>query len=849
MKKKFLTVILSLSMVLSMLIPVSGSASAEVSDKQMSRLVGLGIIKDMSSVEFKPENTVAKLTFYTSIYNFMTDEEETEGKIISLLKKYNIHIDEFTLRDSITREEALSAVVSMLGYTYRSVTGDELVTVANSFGVRKYVTGELSEYITLGETINLLDRALDTEMLTINIAFSTVFKYTSVSDVTPLMYYKEIHKVKGTVNKNSYASVVDNVPVPKGYVQIGDEEMLAGTTNAGDYLGMQVEAYVQYDEDDEGTIVYITPNEKNVIKLYADEILSVDDDIKSIEYELKDRVKTLKISSVVKVIYNGKNYGDYTKQDLMPDIGSLELIDSDNDNEIDVINVKNYKTVLVNYVSMYSETIVSKYGDPAAVVADGEEKEVIIEKDGAIIDISQIKPNDVLLVAESKTGSDDIVNILVSDKQEFGVIKEIDREEKELKVDDKVYNFSQAYMDAIDDEKITAATEILLAKRYTLYLDAFGNVAYAVCTDGKNYVYATRVWADDFEESYGIKFFDGEGVWQRVSFADNIKLNGNRITRTINGVNYKGDAAVYDYLSTMILDENGSPKFEPQLIRIEYNSDGEVKNIDIAENVKEPSETKFTKYTMDTARIYQPTGKTLGCDVYMEDDTKVFIVPSDKTNTDDYSVKTASYFLLDKWYLVDAYDIDDFYSTNIVVHQTDAKTVGTGRYYVSKKHKAYVEEEGEVRDVVNCIYGGTEVELIAADGWNFSNVNVGDIIRIATNARGEITYSEVYKKVTKNIVKEYPSLTDATKIHSSLAFAAGFVEKTNGEKGMLTVDCGNATPARFKQTGSTKYYLYDGYEKKKVKAISFSDIEPRDRVYVFIRYSQLEEVYVMRNVE
>ena len=86
MKKNFLTVILSLSMVLSMLIPASVSASADVSDKQMTRLAGLGIIKDMSSVEFKPEKTVAKLTFYTSIYNFMTDEEETEEKIISHLK-------------------------------------------------------------------------------------------------------------------------------------------------------------------------------------------------------------------------------------------------------------------------------------------------------------------------------------------------------------------------------------------------------------------------------------------------------------------------------------------------------------------------------------------------------------------------------------------------------------------------------------------------------------------------------------------------------------------------------------------------------------------------------------------
>ena len=149
---------------------------------------------------------------------------------------------------------------------------------------------------------------------------------------------------------------------------------------------------------------------------------------------------------------------------------------------------------------------------------------------------------------------------------------------------------------------------------------------------------------DDTDESYGIKFFNGEGVWQQASFADNVKLNGKTFTKTTNGVSQKGDTAVYDYLSTMTLDESGSSKFEPQLVRIEYNSDREVKNIDIAENVKVPNETKFTKYAMDRQRIYQPTGKTFGCDIFMEDTTKVFIIPTDKTNESNYAIKTASYF-------------------------------------------------------------------------------------------------------------------------------------------------------------------------------------------------------------
>jgi len=821
----------------ALMIPLSAVHAADNRASKLDLLTQLGICKDMSLVEFKEYNTVTKKSFYISIYNIMTDEEETDEKIISYLKRYNINIDEFTLRDNITREEALSATVSMLGYTYKSLRGDELHKVATQLGVRGYVKGELSENITLGEVVDLLSGAIEADMIMFEFKGSGAgYSYKIVNDVTPLAHYKDIHYVKGTVNKNSYASIIDDTPAYKGYVQIDNEAMLVGSSNAGSYIGLPVKAYVQYDSDDEGTIVYIAPNENNVTvtKVNSENIVDVDSAITYIEYEESEtysRTEKLQISRTVKVIFNGENYSEYTKKDLMPGIGYVELIDINRDETIDIINVESYKTVLVNYVSQYSMTVVNKYSNPATVKLDSDNREVTIKKDGESVDITAIKPNDILLVAESKA-ADGNVRVLISDKQENVFVTSMTAE-NELYAGEKIYKLSGDYIVETKDEM----SEFKLpgvGNNYVLYLDDFGNIAYAVSSDDKIYIYAKKVFQDDSGDEYYMKGFTTEGTWEKYKLSKKIKVISG-------GMTSQGDSQAYKTL--------GEENFVPQLLRVEFNSDGELQLVETAVDVETSDENVFTRYAMERDRIYQPNGRTFGCDIYLENEAKVFIVPTDKNRETDYAISTASYFSLDKWYKVEAYDIDDFYSTDVAVYQTDAKVVRkSDRYYVTKKYKAVVDED--VRDVINCIYKGKNVELVAADGWELSNVNVGDVIVLTTNMKGEIAYSEVYKKVADDITREYPSLTDPTKIHGGIAFAAGYVEKIDGEKGMFTVDCGNSLPARFKQDSAVKYYLYDGNNRtEKVTLISLADVEPEDAIYIFLSYSKLEEVYVMRNVE
>lgn len=843
--KKIISLILSLTFVLSA-VPAFAAETEPENNKKVSELSALGILNDMSSVDFDSERTIVKKVFYSAIYNIMTDDAESDSTLVSFLGRYNIKIDEAELRDNITRGEALKAVVCMLGYTYSALTSDELLSAADNLGLRKYVSGSIDGDITLGESVNLLYAAISEDMLAISVGTKNgKFSFERLKDVTPLNHYRDIYVVKGYVNKNGHASIVDNTPAIKGHVYIDDEDFSAGVTNAGDYIGMPVTSYVQYDDDDDGTILYIAPNDRfvTVTSLDADEIISVSDDVKSVEYELGDKAKTARLSSVVKVIYNGKNCTDYTKDDLMPDIGSVELIDSDNDKTIDVVNIKSYKTILVNYISQYSEEIISKYNDPSVLDIDSEENEITIEKDGKEISISDIKPNNIVLAAKSRSGSDEIIKLLVSDKEVSARLSGADYAERELYADGGTYNLSEAYYKAIKDETITFVSELNIGKNYSLYLDAFGNVAYAVLTDGKNYMYATRLWYDDAEDRYGVKVFTTEGEWKNYELADKTKLNG-KVPETDSE---RGNSALYAILAKTDLNENGATQFTPQLIRAEFNSDGKIKEIETAEESKTENENKFIKYDMSRTRIYTNEGMTFGGDVWGTKDTKVFILPTDRSDEENYRLTGMSWFKLDSWYQVSAYDIDKFYQAKAITYESDSKTADRDRYFIKSISATLVD--GEERDEYKCLYNGSEITLVNKSGYTLPELKVGDVMRIAKNASGEITYAERYTELKKDIEKTYPSTSDPTKMHASAALAAGVVKDVGIDEGMFTADCGLETPARFKFLSNTRCYLYDGSEKEKVKVITPSDIAPGDNVYVYISYTRASDVYVMRNIK
>lgn len=833
--KKIISLILSFILICSV-IQIEAFAADANNVVKIEKLSALGIIQDMNSVEFEKDEEIIKKTFYEAIYRIMTDDEKTDANVITLLERYKIKVTADEFGDTITRREALGAVVCMMGYSYEIPTDDILLQVAGRLDVAKALSGNLDGAITVGETVNLLYAAAFNDMLTVSVKLnSDEVKIEMLKDRNALEYYRDIYEVKGYVNKNSNASIVDNAPAAKGMVYIDDEEFSVGETNAPDYLGMPVVSLVKYNDDDEGEILYIAPNEKyvTVTKIDAADVVSVDEDVKSIQYEYEDRTKTADFDAAVKVIYNGKNCVNYTRNDLMPEIGYIELIDSNNDKKIEVVKVLSYETILVDYVSVNNDMIKSKYNNSSIYLFDDYD-DIYIEKDGKEATLADITTNNVILMTKSKSGSDELVKLYISDKQATGVIKNVNYSDKKITIDNEEYSLSNTYINELDVQAHPYVRKPEVGKSYAIYFDSLGNVAYAVVQSGSQYVYASKIWKDEAEEFVGLKAMNTEGEWKQYRLEKTLRYNKMSSKQT--------DEKVYEWLG-------GSSDFSQQLLKIELNSAGNIKKLETAELSSGYMANTFTKYQMPYLRIYARDAMTFGDDLHGTSDTKVFILPTDNSRlTTEAYVTGMSYFKLDSRYQVDAYDIDKFYRAPVIVYQSDDKSADSNATIIRSIEKQVINDE--VKTVLECMQDGKVISFTIADSYrNLPEFGVGDVIKIAQNTLGEISYIEVLNRLTKNITKQYPDQSDPASIHKSNVVAAGTITDIGIAEEMFLADCGTFT-ARLRVLGSTQVYLYDGKEKKEnVKKVALSDLMPGDNVYIYIGWAKVAVVYAMRNVQ
>ncbi len=831
--KKIISLILAVVFVLGGIsVPIFAAESNE--SIKIERLSALGIIHNMNAVEFDSSKEVIKKAFYEAVYGIVTDEEKTDSAVINLLKRYRIELSAEEFGDVMTRREALQAVVCVMGYPYGPPKDEELKKLATWLDILGNLRGSLDDAITVGEMVNIIYAAAFNNMLSISPdSYPGAPQIELLEDKSPLEYYRDIYEVRGYVNKNGYASVVDNRPVSKGHICIDDECFKTGSTNAGDYLGMPVISFVKYS-DDEGEILYIelNKNRATTVTIDADDIISVDDEIKNIQYDLGTRIKKAELSAAVKVIYNGKNCTDYVKNDLIPTVGDVELIDSDNDRKIDVIKVRSYETVLVDYVSAHNNMIKSKYNNSAVYSLD-DYTDVYIEKDEKEIELSEIKANDILLFAKSKSGSDELVRIYVSDKQVTGVIKNINYSARNITVDDKTYNLSKDYITAINDTSQPFVKQPETGKNYCIYIDSMGNVAYAVSLEGSSYIYAYKIWKDAADENVIIKAINTEGEWKQYTLAKKLNYN-NFSSRQTND-------KVYEALG-------GASGFAHQLLRVELNAEGNIKKLETSELSDKYDENTFTRYQMPYLRIYSKDAMTFGDDVHGMADTKVFILPTDSSRiTSEAYVTGMSYFKLDSRYRIDAYDIDKFYRAPVIVYTSDDKDADSNATVITDIYEAVINDE--VKTVIECLQDGKINSFAVSDSYQLPDIKEGDVIKTALNTIGEISYIEVLNKLEKDIVKQYPDQSDPASIHKSNVVAAGTIEEIGIQEEMFLADCGTFT-ARLRILGTTQIYLYDGEERNnKVRKVTLSELMPGDNVYVYIGWAKVGVVYAMRNVQ
>jgi hypothetical protein len=443
--------------------------------------------------------------------------------------------------DQVTYAQALKMLVAAVGYTtYAENQGgwpSGYVAQASSLGISKGVSAVNDTELTRAQVAVLINNAMDVPLCVID-SWESQTTLTGVVQVpvlkkldgkenrdyqTLLTDKHNAYKVKGRVtvtSKGGNASGLEKDEVTY-QVEVADnfddtlnitkgtntETFKVGDTDAADKLFEYTEVIVQKDEDaDEFTILSIEQyGNSKTLTIDADDVADDDSTIgtdyvgnkKLPVYKSESSSSTTKYdlsvdgSTVDAIMYvNGVDAGVVTNEKIDQYIlqnatGKVTLVDAtetgstSTDGKYEYIMVDYYVDAVVDSVqttSTYARIYFKQSEAQTKMQWDPEDDDIDITftKDGKAIAYTDLQEYDVLSIAYDvvNEGTDlidnEYYNVLVSSSTVTGNVSSRDTDENTVRVDGTDY-------DVVDSLNVS---DFELSTEYTLYIDAFGYVAY-----------------------------------------------------------------------------------------------------------------------------------------------------------------------------------------------------------------------------------------------------------------------------------------------------------------------------------------------------------------------------------
>ena len=539
--------------------------------------------------------------------------------------------------------------------------------------------------------------------------------------------------------------------INEGEVEIDGEIINAGTTNAKSFFGYRGEYYYK-TKGAVKTLVTFKMDESN--KNYVvnrDLIESIDQN--GIEYlESEDAIKTTTFDFDEDTVFLYNGLSKDIEQIKKPNSGSVDMIDWDNDETIDVIQISDTRVVVVYAVDSAKKTITNKYDQNEKIVLDPEVTKVSITKNGAETPFYSIKKEDVLLIAENDKGLS--VEIVTNTRQ--GDVTRVAENGEVYYIGDERLEVSPAYFEYMSKN----STEMLqVGDKATVYLNENGEILYSVRAELNAKVgYLIAVGTDEENERVQIKLLTFEGSGKIGIYNCDPKI-------TINGARYDWDEVEDELKSTCSLtnkDEGAQGAETSQLIKYEMSSNGEIQAIyTMVENGDRERELVLdVPYTKDA--VYQSTPRDFK-DMRLSlstTTTKVILVPSDRGSDEEYLVGAYNRLTGTKKYNIEAYDMSSTGVASYLVVYGSAATYSTSLPALLTEANVVQNSDGNNVYEIKVILNGKETKRQTKTRGVYTNadVKVGDIVRYKTNSKGII--EEIYKVFDpedENFALLYPS--------------------------------------------------------------------------------------------
>lgn len=748
-----------------MIFTFSGVSAAEAQyQKEYNLLSDLKLLPADMTVKYIPAQNITRGSFAALLVNAVGYEKtgavagdvspfadvktsDANYKAIRLCSDFGIARGDgagnFNPDRAVSGAEAVKMIMSALGY-------DDLAAAAGGYptGYLVYATEckvlsgvsyNNDATITYGTAVKLIYNMLSAKALK-SVKNGDGIYIDLDTDETVLSLYHNIKKYSGTVEGFGGVSLKDNAP-EKGKVLI-DGVYFTAAGDFSDFVGAQVYYYVE--GDDTAVAAELRGSGKEEI-VTSDEIVSFSG--RKLTYTRDGAEKTASVSASTDVIYNGRPAGSsFKSSDFEIENGYIRLIDNNSDNVFETVLIFAVDNYVVSKIDKTNGIIYDKYDSAKLIKVNDFENVDFVDSFGNAITVDRVAEDDVISAMISKDRKNAF--LYLSYKEFSGKVDGI------RTVGDSLYFEIEGGEYKVCKNCMGSAETISIGTQATFSLDYSGYIA-----DIRGLT-AVKKWGflvDAKEQKsiaggVDIKIFDENGKMNILPAHTNVmcdgeKLSGSDIVSKLNSLK-----------STLVMFSETDDEI--------YEIDSDFKG----ENEEDFSVCKILEGTASMRwNRYQ---NVLGLKYPISDSAKIFSVPqtaSDDNN--DYSVKSVSSLLQDKFYTLTLYTLrgqGGQAKAAVMFNELKPSAISNGNMkaavidYVSKG----IDEEGETTYSVTCLYNGQKVTYGVSKKSVIENLKSvaegkksethtlarGDVIRFDLDDKNKISEIKLYYERETNVI-------------------------------------------------------------------------------------------------
>ncbi len=811
--KKLLCAALSLIMVVScfatavMADEATGTRFSDVTSDQLyanavNTLSLMGIINGYEDGTFKPDQNVTRAEFSAMLMRTLKlghlgdksaaglpfsdiddNNSDINWAIPNINTCYSMGIingyDDGTFKPSanVAFEEAVKMIICTLGYgtdadVSKSPWYVDYMDAATRTGIVKVAS-------RLGAAGTPATRACIAQLLYDSLEVGLI-ESGMITEKTILSDYLGYRKCTGIIASNGTTSLTSpDVNLRDDEIQIYayEEDTKQYETHTytttdetlKDRLGYEIEFYYASDGSSLRTLMISVLQESKTLTINAANIEPSDTTETVIEYyEDRDADRTKRASLEVEnvVIYNSKLYGsnEYASRfdtSMIPDVGSITLIDSDNDSKYDIVNIEAYKLYYVSSRSTSTYEIVDN------VLSDASKNKIILNKDndknltivnesGNDVNFSSIAVNNIVALAESNNNGGVVVRkaVVLNDKVTGTVTAS---NSNSITIGGKTYFYSNA---APWMNNVAAVEQLERPSNQdsgNFYLDMNGDiVAYSKDATSENTKYGfirnhSRASAIDDEVVFEVVTSNGSvqiGTYPNTKVDGNTCETGQEVVDALYPTAIAGSSKVQQLIKFSTRTSGGKTVFDKI-----YTAD----DVNQGQKVEPDSLTRLStidngmkmRYNSTSKKLTEMIGESAGSESININNAMVMCVPDDLEDYSEFRKSSVSNeFRNGKDYYVEVYDVSATGIPEVVVlygADSSEEVHSLSPVYVFED-KEEAENPSEDNDVMTKISGymvspsssgGSFSEWISEDSSSIGDtLQIGDIFRAGADRDG-----------------------------------------------------------------------------------------------------------------